>query len=117
MNASFSLNNRKSKLGHSLEDILFDEKNDELSYFVLYMDTKNACNYVKFLLDVNNFKLTSRNFKNKIESDEYKENIEFVNDQNVEFNYQSNFSMYFFNTILIVSKILYKMPFLYLKNT
>lgn len=55
LKADFSLCNRKSKLSYSLDDILFDEKNDELSYFVLFMDSINSSNYVKFLLDLNNF--------------------------------------------------------------
>ena len=58
MKADFSLESHKSKLSHSLSDILFDEKNDELSYFVLFMDSLNTSNYVKFLLDLNNFEQT-----------------------------------------------------------
>ena len=64
MKADFSLKNRRSKLAYSLEDILFDEKNDELSFFVLFMDSLNAANYIKFLLDLNNFENALR--KNKI---------------------------------------------------
>lgn len=54
----FSLRNRKSKLSHSLSDILFDKSNDELSYFVLFMESIEASNYVKFLLDLNTFEQT-----------------------------------------------------------
>jgi len=54
----FSLRNRKSKLSHSLSDILFDKSNDELSYFVLFMESIQASNYVKFLLDLNTFEQT-----------------------------------------------------------
>lgn len=65
LKADFSLESRKSKLSYSLDEILFDEQNDELSYFVLFMDTQNASNYVKFLLDVKNFeKLCSDNKDN-----------------------------------------------------
>ncbi len=64
LKADFSLNNRKSKLSYSLNDILFDEKNDELSYFVLFMDSLNSSNYVKFLLDLANFENALR--KNKL---------------------------------------------------
>jgi hypothetical protein len=55
LSGKFSLNDRKSKLSSSLEDILFGQNNDELSYFILFMETKNQSNYVKFLLDLNNF--------------------------------------------------------------
>lgn len=55
LKSDFGLENRKSKLSYSLEEILFDDENDELSYFVLFMDTENASNYVKFLLDLKNF--------------------------------------------------------------
>ncbi|RNA28382.1 A-kinase anchor mitochondrial-like [Brachionus plicatilis] len=61
INGNFDLNERKSKLAHSLKDILFDQKNDELSYFILFMDSINGSNSVKFLLDVNNFKQTRSN--------------------------------------------------------
>ena len=63
LKADFSLKNRRSKLAYSLEDILFDEKNDELSYFVLFMDSLGSTSYVKFLLDLNNFEKAIR--KNK----------------------------------------------------
>ncbi|CAF1132568.1 unnamed protein product [Brachionus calyciflorus] len=79
LNGNFSLNKRKSKLSHSIRDILFDQKNDELSYFALFMDSNNASNYLKFLLDVNNFKLTAKNLINlneRIENIEQKENFE-----------------------------------------
>lgn len=58
MKKDFSLRNRKSKLSHSLSDILFDKSNDELSYFVLFMESIEASNYVKFLLDLNTFEQT-----------------------------------------------------------
>lgn len=56
LKADFSLEMRKSRLSYSLNEILFDEKNDELSYFILFMDSLDASNYVKFLLDLKNFK-------------------------------------------------------------
>ena len=70
LRTNFSLTNRRSKLSHSLNEILFDEKNDELSYFVLFIDSKSASNYVKFLLDLNNFELTfsSKNKMSKCDS-------------------------------------------------
>lgn len=46
-------------------DILFDGKNDELSFFVLYMESVNSSNYLKFLLDVNNFEKTFDPVKTK----------------------------------------------------
>jgi hypothetical protein len=61
LNGNFSLNNRKSKLSRSLEDILFDQNDDELSYLILFMESKDHSNYVKFLLDLNNFKRTILN--------------------------------------------------------
>ena len=50
-----SANGRRSKLCHSLDEILFDERNDELSYFVLFMERSGLSAYVKFLLDLNGF--------------------------------------------------------------
>ena len=55
MKADFGLNGRKSKLAPSLKHILYDEKSDELSYFILFMDSADSANYVKFLLDLKNF--------------------------------------------------------------
>ncbi len=55
LKADFSLIARKSKLSNSLQDILFDQTNDELSYFVLFMDSLDMSNYVKFILDLKNF--------------------------------------------------------------
>jgi hypothetical protein len=66
LKADFSLKNRRSKLAYSLEDILFDENNDELSYFVLFMDSLNSSNYVKFLLDLNNFEKALRKYKTSL---------------------------------------------------
>ena len=57
--------NHKSKLCNSLLDILFDKKNDEISFFVLYMESINSSNYVKFLLDLNNFEQTFDSIKCK----------------------------------------------------
>lgn len=61
INGNFGLDERKSKLAHSLKAILFDQKNDEISYYVLFMDSLNESNLVKFFLDVNNFKQTVNN--------------------------------------------------------
>jgi hypothetical protein len=50
---------RKSKLCYKLSDLLSklyeNDQNDELSYFILFMDANNLSNFIKFLLDVNNF--------------------------------------------------------------
>lgn len=75
------MNDRKSKLSHSLNDILYNRNNDEISYFVLFMDSKNESNLVKFLLDVNNFKQTVNNLdldsKSSIHSLDYESNDQF----------------------------------------
>ena len=55
MKADFGLNGRKSKLSPSLNYILYDEESDELSYFILFVDSADSANYVKFLLDLKNF--------------------------------------------------------------
>ena len=64
LKANFSLNERKSKLNRSLRELVFStggvsggdgERNDEFAYFLLFMDSVGAANYVKFLLDVMNF--------------------------------------------------------------
>jgi hypothetical protein len=67
LSGNFSLKNRRSKLSRSLVEILFDQNNDELSYLILFMESKGHSNYVKFLLDLNDFKQTLVN-KNSIEN-------------------------------------------------
>lgn len=100
MKANFSLTNRKSKLSYSLNDILFDENNDELSYFVLFMDSKNATNYVKFLLDLNNFELTFTS-KNKFKKCEFCESNQFTSNNNCSciknFSQSNVFNLYLAN--------------------
>ncbi len=63
LKADFSMSARKSKLSNSLEDILFDQANDELSYFVLFMDSLNLSSYVKFILDLKNFESALQNMQ------------------------------------------------------
>ncbi len=50
---------KKSKLCHKLNDLLSmlyeNDQNDELSYFILFMDANHLNNFIKFLLDVHNF--------------------------------------------------------------
>jgi hypothetical protein len=58
LNGNFDLSNRKSKLSHSLEDILSGKNVEELSYLILFMESKGQSNCIKFLLDLNNFKQT-----------------------------------------------------------
>lgn len=81
LKANFS--HRKSKLCYSLNDILFDENNDELSYFILFMDSKQASNYVKFLLDLNNFEQTFTS-KNKIKKCEFCEANPYIPNNNCQ---------------------------------
>jgi hypothetical protein len=59
------LKRKKSKLCHSLNNLLdlIDEKannvervDDELSYFILFMEKYNLTNFLKILLDLKNFK-------------------------------------------------------------
>ncbi len=123
MKANFSLTNRKSKLSYSLNDILFDENNDELSYFVLFMDSKNATNFVKFLLDLNNFELTFTS-KNKFKKCEFCESYQFTSNNNcscIKNFSQSNFLCFFFdffldNIHLSFKKMLLKTLFQYTVN-
>lgn len=55
LKSDFALEDRSSKLSHSLDTILFDELNDELDFFILFMDSLDASSYVKFLLDLKNY--------------------------------------------------------------
>ncbi len=65
MKGAEDLKRKKSKLCHSLNDLLdlIDEKasnvdrvDDELSYFILFMEKYNLTNFLKILLDLKNFK-------------------------------------------------------------
>ena len=48
-------------------EILFETQNYELSYFILYMESVNLSNNVKFLLDLNNFEQTfDSNYNEKV---------------------------------------------------
>jgi hypothetical protein len=50
---------KKSKLCFKLNDLLSklydNDQTDELSYFILFMDANGLNNFIKILLDVNNF--------------------------------------------------------------
>lgn len=59
----FDMKNRKSRLSRTLDEILFDANNDELSIFILFMDAQNASDLVKFLLDLTHFESSVRNRK------------------------------------------------------
>lgn len=59
----FDMKNRKSRLSRTLDEILFDANNDELSIFILFMDAHNVSDLVKFLLDLTHFESSVRNRK------------------------------------------------------
>lgn len=73
LKGDFSKSMRRSKLSYDLNEILSGENNDELSYFVLFMDSLNASSYVKFLLDLKNFEsLVSNQLSSHNANDEEK---------------------------------------------
>ncbi len=84
---------------------MFDENNDELSYFVLFMDSKNATNFVKFLLDLNNFELTFTS-KNKFKKCEFCESNQFTSNNNC--SCIKNFSQSkFFSSFFVILRYIY----------